>query len=245
MTWVIFRLTLRQLLGQRRAVLVALFAAIPVVIAVVYRFGDHTARQEEFTAKLLLGGLVVGSLLPLAAVVFGTAALGSEIEDGTAVYLLSKPIARWEVVAGKFLAAWTITAAVVFLSTMLAGSIALYGAGDQQLVPAFAFAAALGAALYAMVFIALSIYTSRALIVGLTYVFLWEGLVTGLFQGTRLMSVRQYTLGIADALSHVSKTTFDADLAGTSAAIGMALAAVLATVLAVRRLERFEIGESG
>ena len=44
-------------------------------------------------AHVLLDGLVVTTLLPLAALVYGTAALGAEIEDGTAVYLLSKPVA--------------------------------------------------------------------------------------------------------------------------------------------------------
>ena len=46
----------------------------------------------------------------------------------------------------------------------------------------------------------LSVVTSRALIAGLIYVFIWEGLVNGLFAGTRLLSVRHYTLGVADSI---------------------------------------------
>ena len=39
--------------------------------------------------------------MPLVALIFGTAAIGSEIEDGTAVYLIVKPIPRWRIVAGQ------------------------------------------------------------------------------------------------------------------------------------------------
>ena len=37
----------------------------------------------------VLGILIVQTVMPLVALVLGTAALGSEIEDGTAVYLLA------------------------------------------------------------------------------------------------------------------------------------------------------------
>ena len=36
--------------------------------------------------------LLVTTLVPIVALVFGTVALGAEIEDGTAVFLLLKPI---------------------------------------------------------------------------------------------------------------------------------------------------------
>ena len=49
----------------------------------------------------MLDTLVVRTVMPLVALIVGTAALGSEIEDGTAVYLMVKPIARWRIVAGQ------------------------------------------------------------------------------------------------------------------------------------------------
>ena len=49
--------------------------------------------------------------MPLVALIFGTAALGSEIEDGTAVYLLIKPIPRWQIALAKILVAAGLTAA--------------------------------------------------------------------------------------------------------------------------------------
>lgn len=90
----------------------------------------------------------------------------------------------------------------------------------------------------------LSVLTSRALIVGQIYVFLWEAVVNGLFKGTRFLSVRQTTLGIADALTSVSKLDFEANVNGPTAVVLMVIAVAATLLIAVRRLSRFEIGES-
>ncbi len=66
--------------------------------------------------------LVIRTLLPLVALVFGTAALGSELDDGTAVYLLAKPIARWRIVAAKVIVAAGLAAAVTAPAAFIAGS---------------------------------------------------------------------------------------------------------------------------
>ena len=90
----------------------------------------------------------------------------------------------------------------------------------------------------------LSVFTSRALIAGLVYVFIWEGLINGLFAGTRLLSVRHYTLAVADIFVDLPRSVFDAKL-GSVPAVGLMIAVVGASVwYGVRRLQRFEIGES-
>ena len=123
--------------------------------------------------------------------------LGAEIEDRTAVYLLSKPIARSRIIVAKLLAAWTLTTATVLSSGLVAGAIALYDEPKAGIL-GFGVGIALGGLVYSALFVLLSVITSRALIAGLIYVFIWEGLVNGFFAGTRLLSVRHYTLGVAD-----------------------------------------------
>lgn len=241
----IVELTIRQLLGRRRTLLMAGFALVPVAVAVLVRLAaDDETDLARFTANGLLGTLVVATLLPLVALVMGTAALGAEIEDGTAVYLLGKPIPRLRIVLSKLLPAWLATATIVLASTIAAGAIGIGDAGDGDIVGAFAIAVVLGALVYCCLFICASVVTSRALIAGLVYVFLWEGTITRLFQGTRVLSVRQYTLGVADMLSETSERTFEARLGGTEALMLMAVVALGATLLAAWRLEHFEIGET-
>ena len=59
--------------------------------------------------------------MPLVALIVGTAAIGSEIEDGTAVYLMIKPIARWKIALSKILVAAGLTALLVVPAIVLTG----------------------------------------------------------------------------------------------------------------------------
>lgn len=242
----IVRLTLREVLSQRRTALMLLGSGLPVLIAALFALNADglDPTPEEFTAKVLLGRLVVNAVLPLVALVFGTAVLGSEFDDGTAVYLLSKPISRARIIFSKLLVAWVATMLLVVPAAVVAGLIALEGEDNDGIVPAFAVALLAGSLAYAAFFVLLSVLTSRALIVGLLYAFIWEGVVTNLLDGTRLLSIREFTLAIADALSTLSPVLWDADLGPAQGVILMAAVIVGCTAMAVRRLERFEIGES-
>lgn len=209
----------------------------------VERLGDHL-DQHDWTANILLDGIVVTSILPLVCLILGTSALGSEVEDGTAVYILAKPLRRREIVGAKFAAAALVAAVFVLPATVVSGLIALQGVSEEGIVMGFAIATLLGVFAYTAVFIVLSVATSRALLIGLGYVFIWEGLVTELFTGTRYLSIRQYCLGIADLISTVSKGDFEADLGGPEGLILVAMVAAVALLLAVRRLEAFELTDT-
>lgn len=237
-------LTARQLLGAKRTLLLLLFALIPVAIALIRRFSDHHADTNHWTATVLLGQLVVGTLLPLGALIFGTAALGSEIEDGTAVYLLSKPIARWRIVASKLAVAWGATAGLVLVAAIAAAAVSLDGVGYGRVLMGFAAAVSLGALAYCSFFVLLSILTSRALIAGLLYVFIWEAVLTRLFSGLRFLSVRKYALGVADQIITAPSSVFKTDLDGVQALMLLAAVIVVTFAYAAKRLSTWEIGES-
>ncbi len=243
MNTAILVLSLRQLVGKRRMVLMALFAALPVLAAVIFRIGNPDVDHQKWVANVLLNGLIVTTLLPLLTLVSGTTAMGMEIEDGTIVYLLAKPLRRLDIVLAKLAATWVPTAFLLLVSEVASAAIAL--GGGSSLLVGFAIAIALGSLVYCCVFMALSISTRHALVVGLIYVFLWEGVVTGLFTGTRIFSVRQYTLGVADLIANVSQRTFQAKLGGGPALVLMAIVGVLAITFAVRRLSQLEINASG
>lgn len=232
--------TFRALLSRRRALLMLLLAAVPVGIGLLARFrglpGDPVARTVD-TVEVL----VIQTVLPLVALVFGTAALGAELEDGTAIHLLTKPVARWRIVAGKLLAAAPITAALVIGATLLTG-LAIGGErGTLEVTLALTIAVAVGSLLYVVVFIALSIVTGRALIVGLIYTVIWEGLLAGLFEGTRALSIRQYTMSIAAALDPSGAIQPDAPLAIGTALPAAVIVLVAGSVLATLALQRYEI----
>lgn len=244
MIGIIVALTLRQLGGRGRTILMALLALLPIGLAAVYRASDSGSDPEEWVAHVLLEVFVVTTLLPLVALVYGTAALGAEIEDGTAVYLLSKPIPRSRIIVGKLLAAWLLTTATVLASALIAGAVGLGGLGGAGILPGFALAILLGSLVYSALFVMLSTRTSRALIAGLVYVFIWEGLINGLFAGTRLLSVRHYTLAIADLVVDLPRSMFEAPLGAVTAIVMMLIVGIASIWYAIRRLEKFEIGDT-
>lgn len=238
MTGALVSVTLGALLSRRRTLLLGLLGLLLVGIAVLLRLAspaDPVAATERLLADF---GLRV--LVPLVAVIVGTAALGSELDDGTIVYLLAKPIPRWRIVLVKLAMAWLVTALLVAPAVLIGGIVAQ---GDGTLAVPFAVASVVAALEYTAVFVALSLVTGRALIIGLAYVLVWEGVVAGLFEGTRILSIRQHALAVAEALG---ATGLDGDLATGVALVAVAVVTAGAGVLAVRRLQRVELrGETG
>lgn len=236
---VIANITLRQLISRRRTLLLLLLGMVLIVVAGVFRLAGEEARATLFTTRLL-STLGVGTLMPLVALILGTGAIGAEIDDGTAVFLLAKPLSRTTVVLTKLAVASACSVAITCVPMLAAGLIGVGGLGDG-LVLGFAVAAAIGSVLYSAVFVALSLVTRRAMVLGLAYVLVWEGLLAGLFAGTRTFSIRQQTLAFADALADIPKGIFEAKLDLGTAIVMAAIILVGATLLAVRRLRRFEI----
>jgi ABC-2 type transport system permease protein len=240
-TFFILGLTLRQLLFRKSTFLLVALAFIPVVIAVIFSLSDPDTDPERWTASMLTA-LVVTGVLPLTALMFGVSALGDELEDGTAVYLLTKPLQRWQVLLPKVVAPWFLTSAFVFTAAVVSGFIAL--GGLSALTWGFAVASVIGALAYSAVFVLLSVVTTRALVAGLIYVFIWEGALTGIFEGLRNLSIRHYTLGIAEWLADTAPATFDASLSGTTALIMAAVVTVAAAFFANRKLMEIEVREA-
>ena len=227
--------TLRGLLGRRRTLLMVLLAGLPVLVGLLIRLGGGRSDAPE-----ILDTLVIRTVLPLVALVFGTATIGSEIEDGTAVFLLAKPIARWRTALAKLAVAAGLTAALVvppiIVTTLLVGG---FGADSLSTAVGFALAAIAGGTAYAVAFAALGVVTTRALVVGLGYTLLWEGVLAGLLDGTRFMSIRQGTLGVAAALTG---DDVGVDVLEPVVSVGILVVVVVGGfLLTTRALTRFQV----
>ena len=231
---VVARITLRALLGRRRTLLMLLLAGLPILVGLLVRANSDGIQAVGPT----LDGLVVRIILPLVALVFGTAALGSELEDGTAVHLLTKPISRTTIVLAKVAVAGTLTALLVVPSTVVAAILMAQPAADLALVTtSLGFGVLAGSYLYAAIFAALGVITSRGLILGLGYALIWEGLLAGLLPGTQVFSVREYVRGI---VHFVSPSVIDS-VVGNPALLYSVIALVAALAIASYRLATYEV----
>jgi ABC-2 type transport system permease protein len=231
-------LTMRQLLGRRRTLLLAGLGGLMLLVAVVHGLSGETADATEWTTQLL-ATFGITTLLPLVALIIGTGAFGAEIDDGTIIHLLAKPVARWRIVVTKVVVATVLTALLTSLPIAVAALIA-GGERGPSLAIAFGAADLLGSVVYCALFLAAGLVTSRAFIVGLIYVLVWEGFLAALFAGTKTFSVRQGALAIADSIGDVGDVLGDT-LEPSTALIVAALAVAAALVIAVRRVSAFEI----
>lgn len=115
-------------------------------------------------------------LIPLIALMLAFDALVGEIERGTMMLLLSYPVARWQVLVGKFLGHGALLALAILLGYGLAGAV-IRGAGGHT-GDWFAYAAMvgtsilLGAVFLALGYLASAVVHERATAAGLA-VGLW------------------------------------------------------------------------
>ncbi len=243
--WAIVSVTVRSLLSRRRSLLVLLFVILPVLLAAFAR-AVGVKDDPNGIATVFLETLVVVVVLPLVALLFGTGALGTEIDDGTIVYLLAKPIPRWEIVTAKLLVAEVATVVLLVPSTFVAGMILLAGVpgADTGIAWGFTVGVVVGAIVYVAIFVAMSVLTTRALVLGLAYILIWEGFLAGLFAGTKNLSVREYTLSVAQAVA--GRDVSEAAPLAVGLAVPLAvIVTVVAVIIAIRRLGTFEVKEAG
>lgn len=224
--------TLRGLLGRRRTLLLILLAGLPVFIALLIRVSGGRPDADR-----VLDTLVVRTVMPLVALIVGTAAIGSEIEDGTAVFLMIKPIPRWRIALAKALVAGGMTVALVVPAVVLTGLLLGSRTDATTSIVGFSVACLVGGSAYAIAFMTLSVFTSRALLLGLAYTLIWEGVLAGLLEGTKFLSIRQATLGLAAAIGVHLREPLAPDLS----VLVLGIVLIGAFLLATWRLSRFEI----
>ena len=100
----LLRLSTQALFGRRRGVVLLLIAGALLALAVLVRL--LTDDEDGIEAVVGLGFTLA---LPLVALLAATAVLGPEIDDGSVVYLLAKPVSRHVIAGSKFAAAWGAT----------------------------------------------------------------------------------------------------------------------------------------
>lgn len=233
--------TARQIRARRRALALGAFGLFPVLIAASFRRTGAAALTNVIELETMI---IIPVILPIIALVIATGVFGAEIDDGTALYVLSKPVARWRIVLTRVLVAAAVTALLTAPAALLVVPVA--GAtGTGRIGTAFAAAVAVGALLYSAVFVALSLVTRRALVAGLVYVVVWEGIIATQAPGARYLSIIQFILTLADSLADLPENVFNANITPTAAAVMSAVFAVGAVLYAIRRLRAFEVGEAG
>jgi ABC-2 type transport system permease protein len=194
----IAQFTYHALLGRRRMMLLLLLPALLIAMALIIRLAAGPDIDPLITAHLLQH-FALGAIVPLLALLAGTGAIGSEIDDGSIIYLLAKPVRRSEIVLTKLAMAVGCVAAFGALPILITGWI-LTGSA-LNLPVAFAVAAFVAGTAYCVGFLLLAVVSRHAVVIGLAYALAWESLVGGYLPGAGALSIQQWALAVADAMT--------------------------------------------
>ncbi len=193
----VYLLTLRQLSGRWRLLIMTALAAMPVIMAVLTLRDDDAPTVAAFD-QVVLSGMLAAAILPLIVLALAGAAFSNEIEDRTIANLTLAPIPRWQIAVPKLLATITLSAPFIAVSAFLTAHVAFIG--DTKASVAVVVASLVAVALYASAFVWLGLVSTQAIGLGLLYIVLWEGLFSGFVSGVRLLSIRHYAIGLMHGL---------------------------------------------
>jgi ABC-2 type transport system permease protein len=192
----IVRLGARSIFGRWRGVLLFVLPVILLGLSVLVRglVGEDTEAAEHTLYGL---GMVV--IVPLVALLATSGLLAPEIDDGSISYLLAKPISRHTIILSKLVVA--LVCVVVFGAVpMLAAGLVLHPS-EPAFAVGFAVGSLVGGAAYCAIFALLSVMTKHAVVIGLIYLLIWEGLLGGLLDGVRWLSVTRWSAEIVDRIA--------------------------------------------
>lgn len=236
-------LTRRQLFAKRRVYVAIAVLLVPTLLALLVRFnaaeGDLDAVGSLTT---IYREIVLGVLLPLTALVFGTSAFGGEVDDGTLIYLMVKPVPRWQLTFSKYLVAFLATISVVVPAILLAW-VGMQNGASIRVPLAFSAGAIVGSLIYCAIFVTLGITSRRALAIGLIYIVAFENVLSRSIVGVKSLSVREFALAVCkQVVGPAAEWTDPTVTMGTVYTMGTVFFA-LALGLAFMKLQRYEVAE--
>jgi len=228
----IVRLGVQSIFGRRRGILLFALPLVLVGLAVLVRV---LVGADPHAARDTLEGLGLIVIVPLVALLATTALLAPEIDDGSIAYLLAKPISRYTIVVSKLVVAATCVLVFAVVPMLVAGLVLL--TDEPALGLGFAVGSMAGGLAYCALFALLSVLNRHAVVIGLIYLLIWEGLLGSLLAGVRWLSITQWASAIVERVADVELVALSLVYAvlATVAVIG------LGSWLTGRRLRAFNL----
>jgi len=176
---------------NKRSRIFLLFSLIPVLLLLLVKI-MQTARPASFTSAADLFSNIMlifyfQLLIPVLALFFGSSVINDEIDNKTLVYLTVRPVPRWLVFTGKYVAYLLVMGLITFLGLVLSFLIAnfdlLASAESWRQLLTYLAAALLAITAYSGLFALLASFMRKSILIGLFFVFGWESIVQ-YFPGT-------------------------------------------------------------
>lgn len=228
----ILKLSLRQLIGQHRLLLIAfltVLAIMPMLIALIEIYSGESLQEIR---RGLFDGMTLGFIIPVISLILSATILREEIQTQTVNYLILKPISRTAITLSKWSAAMLI--ALIFNALSVLGLIVVLESAN---IETFLVVGLIATLAYGSFYFFWSLMIDRVLIGGFIYLILWEGIIGNISKPASLLSIRYYAHSMEQALLGTNPAP---DVALSNSVITLLTIAVLSLVLAGWRLSRME-----
>lgn len=225
---------LRRLLSRKRLLGMLILTCAPALLMLALTAGSDRAEALATHDTLLLT-MLLPLIFPLVAIITASGALGEERRAATLPDLLLKPVPRGVIAAAATAAA--LAASLVFLLGGAAADWLVLGfrTGDFAVGLGILPAAAVQAAGFTALFVPLGLIMSRAVLIGLAYLILWEITLAAILDGIRSTSL--YRIAVSAWADWGTPSTADAEtldaILGRVESGGWGAVAKVAVMLAV------------
>jgi ABC-type transport system involved in multi-copper enzyme maturation permease subunit len=181
----VFDLSLEGMVWSRRTLLMGLLVGLPALVAVVYRVVLATHPAAHMLPATDLYAVIVAiywirNVLPLVALFFATALVADEVEGRTLTYLLTRPLTRASIFAGKFAAYLATSLSLALPSVVLTFFVLLTTRGWSAIGPSIGDlfrdlgVITLALVAYGAFFALLGVLLKRPVVPGLLFLYGWE-----------------------------------------------------------------------
>jgi ABC-type transport system involved in multi-copper enzyme maturation permease subunit len=188
-SWRVARITLLEALRKKDFyVLVILLGFYALVAWALLRERDKVEPMQRMLLSLGLTFSFASSAILVA--VLAARQVPKEIENRTILPLLAKPLSRWEFLAGKVLACWTVGVIALLCFVVLIRVIVPAPAGQNNTLFAQTIAlkiASLGALSAVTVMLSLFLPESLNIALSLGYYFFWGFVFTAIASGLAVL----------------------------------------------------------
>lgn len=242
----ITQLTIRQFLKSRSLAVIAIICLIPLAIAIIPHLlpdAQSIRNLRGMMANTIYLTMYVTLLMPISVLVLASAAFGDEIDDKTLYILALKPVSRFRIMFEKLLAVLIVAIPVVWGTILLVWAVLSWGNMDalKDLVWPMLAGSLVGICGFGSIFLAISLFIRRTLLVGMFYVTIWEGALAGFLPGIRSFSISHYSRSMFSNLLADSRISVDNAADTTRIAITIAVIMAVSLGLGTWQLRRMAI----
>ncbi|MCG8656138.1 MULTISPECIES: ABC transporter permease subunit [unclassified Yimella] len=234
----ILRLAVRSLFGRARAILLFLIPALLLLLATLIRVADGDTLSPGDAPLVLVRTFGIGIVVPVVALMATTTLINSEFDDGSIIYLLTKPVSRLSIIATKAFVVLLCTLVFAAVPMMIAALI-MVGVQDDLWLGALLGGVTASVA-YAGIFTTLATLLNRSVVGCLVYWLVWEASLTSLISPAAWLSARAWGTSVLHSVAEVGQKVHPPVWFGLIAAVLCLIGGVL---IAGRKLSHTTISD--